>query len=77
MRDHIKMNGEPHNVQITKGLLQASREAHKAYPQRLSDDREELSKRKKLEETEKQRPGDAETERKKEKKDLEQSKTCM
>ena len=50
MKDHIKMIGEPHNVQITKGLLQASREAHKAYSKRLSDEREELAKKKKLKE---------------------------
>ena len=35
VKDHIKMIGEPHNVHITKGLLQASRGAHKAYSKRL------------------------------------------
>lgn len=35
VKDHIKNHGEPHNVPITKGLLQASREAHKAYSKRL------------------------------------------
>lgn len=37
VKDHIKVIGEQHKVQITKGLLQASREAHKAYSKRLSD----------------------------------------
>ena len=74
VKDHIKMIGEPHNVQITKGRLQASREAHKAYSKRLSGEREELAKNKKLEEAEKQRLGDAEKEREKEAKKLEQSR---
>ena len=38
VKDHVKNHGEPHNVPITKGLLQASREAHKAYSKRLSDE---------------------------------------
>ena len=59
---------------ITKGLLQASREAHKAYSKRLSDEREELSRKKKLEEAEKQRLRDGEKEREKEAKKLEQSR---
>ena len=59
---------------ITKGLLQASREAHKAYSKRLSDEREEPSRKKKLEEAEKQRFRDGEKEREKEAKKLEQSR---
>ena len=59
---------------ITKGLLQTSREAHKAYSKRLSDEREELSRKKKLEQAEKQRLRDAEKEREKEAKKLEQSR---
>lgn len=47
LKDHIKMIGEPYNEQITKGLLQASREAHKAYSKRLYDEREELAKKRK------------------------------
>jgi len=66
VKDHVKNHGEPHNVPITKGLLQASREAHKAYSKRLSDEREELSRKKKLEEAEKQRLRDGEKEREKE-----------
>ena len=58
---------------ITKGLLQASREAHKAYSKRLSDERE-LLRKKKLEEAEKQRLRDAGREREKEAKKLEQSR---
>lgn len=74
VKDHVKNHGEPHNVPITKGHLQASREAHKAYSKRLSDEREELSRKKKLEEAEKQRLRDAEREREKEAKKLEQSR---
>lgn len=59
---------------ITKGLLQASREAHKAYSKRLSDEREVLLRKKKLEEAEKQRLRDAGREREKEAKKLEQSR---
>ena len=59
VKDHVKNHGEPHNVPITKGLLQASREAHKAYSKRLSDEREELSRKKKLEEAEKQKNRDS------------------
>ena len=40
VKDHVKVNGEPRNVQITKGLLQASREAHKA-----SDEKEDMLKK--------------------------------
>lgn len=61
-------------MQITNGLLQASREAHKGYSKRLSDERHELSKRKKLEEAEEQRLRDAEKEKEKEAKKLEQGR---
>ena len=74
VKDQFKNHGEPHNVPITKGLLQASREVHKAYSKRLSDEREELSRKKKLEEAEKQRLRDGEKEREKETKKLEQSR---
>ena len=74
VKDHVKNHGEPHNVPITKGLLQASREAHRAYSKRLSDEREELSRKKKLEEAERQRLRDGEKEREKEAKKLEQSR---
>ena len=73
VKDNVKNHGEPHNVPITKGLLQASREAHKAYSKRLSDERE-LLRKKKLEEAEKQRLRDAGREREKEAKKLEQSR---
>lgn len=74
VKDHVKNHGEPHHVPITKGLLQASREAHKAYSKRLSDEREELLRKKKLKEAEKQRLRDAGREREKEAKKLEQSR---
>ena len=38
------MSEEPQNVKITKGLLQASRDAHKAHAKRLADEGEELAK---------------------------------
>ena len=74
VKDHVKNHGEPHYVPITKGLLQASREGHKAYSKTLSDEREELLRKKKLEEAEKQRLRDAGRERDKEAKKLEQSR---
>ena len=40
VKDHIKVIGEPQKVQITKGLLQASREAHKVYSKRLSNEKD-------------------------------------
>ena len=44
IKDHVKVSGEPQNVKITKGLLQASRDAHRAHAKRLADEREELVK---------------------------------
>jgi len=44
VKDHVKVSGEPQNVKITKGLLEASRDAHKAHAKRLADEREELAK---------------------------------
>ena len=35
VKDHVKLYGEPHNVHITRELLQARQEAHKAYGKRL------------------------------------------
>ena len=58
---------------ITNGLVQASKEAHKVYSKRLCHEREELSRKKKLE-AEKQRLRDGEEEREKEAKKLEQSR---
>ena len=55
VKDHVKNHGEPHNVPITKGLLQASREAHRVYSKRLSDEKEELSRKKKLRDGEKEK----------------------
>ena len=45
VKDHVKVSGEPRNVKITKGLLQAWRDAHKAHAKRLADEREELAKK--------------------------------
>lgn len=45
VKDHVKVSGEPQNVKITKGLLQAWRDAHKAHAKRLADEREELAKK--------------------------------
>ena len=54
VKDHVELYGEPHNVHITRDLLQATREAHKAYGKRLLNEKELLSK-KAIEDGEKQR----------------------
>ena len=40
VKDQVKVNGRPHEVPITSGLLLASREAHRAYAKRVSDEKE-------------------------------------
>jgi len=45
VKGHVKVSGEPQNVKITKGLLHAWRDAHKAHAKRLADEREELAKK--------------------------------
>ena len=46
VNDLVRVCGEPHRVPITKGFLQASREAHKAYAKRLSDENKDHTKEK-------------------------------
>ena len=65
VRDQVRVCGEPHNVESTKGLLRASKEAHKSYSKRLSDEKEQLAKKNRSQEVEKQRLRDAEKEREK------------
>ena len=72
VKDHVKLYEEPHNVQITRELLQATREAHKAYEKRLSNEKEELLKKKAIQDGEKQRLRDGEKERQQEAQKLEQ-----
>lgn len=74
VKDHVKVCGVTQNVQITKGLLLASREAHKAQAKRLCDEKEEMAKKRSIQEAEKQRLRDAEQEREKEAEKLEQSR---
>lgn len=38
VKDQVKVHGRPHKVPITAGLLLASREAHRAYAKRVSDE---------------------------------------
>ena len=71
------MCGAPHKVEITKGLLRAANEAHKAYSKRLSDEKEELANKKRSEEVEKQRLRDAEKEREREAEKLEKSRANL
>ena len=42
VKDHVKLYGELHNAHITRYLLRATREVHKAYGKRLSNEKEEL-----------------------------------
>ena len=46
VKDHVKLCGEPHNVHIAKELLQATRKAHKVYGKRLLKEKEELLRKK-------------------------------
>ena len=71
IKDHVKLYGEPHFVHITRELLQAIREAHKAYGKRLLNEKEVLSK-KAIQDGEKQRLRDGEKERQQEAQKLEQ-----
>ena len=67
VKDHVKVSGEPQNVKITKGLLQAWRDAHKAHAKRLADEREELAKKKRrMEESEKEMQREFEKQKEKE-----------
>ena len=66
VKDHVKLYGEPHNVHITRDLLQATREAHKAYGKRLSNEKEELLRKKAIQDGEKQRLRDRGKERQQE-----------
>ena len=69
------MSGEPQNVKITKGLLQASRDAHKAHAQRLAaDEREELAEKRRMEELEKEMQREIEKQKEKEVKKLEKGR---
>ena len=43
VKNHVKVSEEPQNVKITKGLLQASRNAHKAHAKAFADEGEELA----------------------------------
>ena len=65
VKNHVKLYGEPHNVHIRRELLQATKEAHKAYGKRLSDEKE-LLRKKAIQDGEKQRLRDAEKERQQE-----------
>ena len=63
---------EPQNVQITKGLLQASREAYKAHVKRLPNKRE-LVKKRSIQDAEKQKLRGAKKVREREVEKLERS----
>ena len=65
-KDHVKLYGEPRNVHITRELLQATGEAHKTYGKRLSNEKEELLRKKSIQDGEKQRLGDRVKERQQE-----------
>ena len=77
VKDRVRVCGAPHKVEITKGLLRAANEAHKAYSKRLSDEKEELANKKRSEEVEKQRLRDAEKEREREAEKLEKSRANL
>ena len=66
IKDHVKLCGEPHNVDIAKELLQATRKAHKLYGKRLSKEKEELLRKKAIQ--------NGKTERQQEAQKLEQSR---
>ena len=72
VKDHVELYGEPHNVHITRDLLQATREAHKAYGKRLLYEKEELLRKKAIQDGEKQRPREREKEIQQEAQKLEQ-----
>ena len=72
VEDHVKLYGEPHNVHITRDLIQATREADKAYGKKLSNEKEELLRKKAIQDGEKQRLRDREKERQQEAQKLEQ-----
>ena len=65
-KDHVKLCGEPHNVHIAKELLQATRKVHKEYGKRFSKEKEELLRKKAIQ--------DGKTERQQEAQKLEQSR---
>lgn len=61
------------NVHITRELLQATREAHKAYGKKaLKNEKEELLRKKAIQDKEKQRLTDGERERQQEAQKLEE-----
>ena len=69
----MKLYGEPHNVHITRELLQATRKAHKAYGKiRLMNEKKELLRTKAIQDGEKQRLREGEKERQQEARKLEQ-----
>lgn len=74
VKDHVKVSGEPQNVKITKELLQASRDAHKAHAKRLADEREELAKKQRMEESEKEMQREIEKQKEKEVEKLEKGR---
>ena len=76
VKDRIRGCGAPHKVEITKGVLRAANEAHKAYSKRLSDEKE-LTNKKRSEEIEKQRLRDAEKGREREAEKLEKSRANL
>ena len=63
VKDQVKLNGEPHNVHITRERLQTTREAHKGYGKRLSNEKEELLRKTAIQDGEKQRLRDGEKQR--------------
>ena len=74
VKDHVKVSGESQNVKITKGLLQAWRDAHKAHAKRLADERDELAKKQRMEESEKEMQREIEKQKEKEVEKLEKGR---
>ena len=74
VKDYVKVCGEPQNVQITKELFKAPREQQKVPAKRLSDEKEELVKKRNVQNAEKQRLSDAKKESEREAEKLERSR---
>lgn len=71
VKDEVRVSGEVHKVPITKGILDACHEAHKAYTKRLLAEKEQMSQEKRIAEVKRQMSEEAQKEREKEAKRLE------